>query len=121
MKRIRNGQQEFADQVKKEPGGQYPQRALPAPKQSGEAEAADLGGLGQFPEALGADQAVIVFGNTFTTKVVPTVGAAGDGLPSGVIQAALEKEIGHKLTMKPGCPPRPDLGLAQRPGRPART
>jgi len=112
MERGRQGEQTLAYEVKEKPDDEQSQQTLANPERPDETAPLQQGNAGQLAQTVGADDAIVVFGNAFPTKELAATGAARHRLPFGVVKASLISQVAHlKERSVPGEPPRAALKL----------
>jgi hypothetical protein len=96
VKRVGQFQQTFADEKKEKTGNHHSEGALREPENGGESEALRKRPARQFLQTGGANNAVFVFGDTFTAEESLAFRAARDGFAHGMVETALMRKSLHR-------------------------
>ena len=95
MERIRHGHQELPQEVEDHPSCGQADREFSCPHDGEKARPPREGRLGHVAQARGADDAVVVFRDTFAAEEASALRAAGHGFAEGVVETALVEKRRH--------------------------
>ena len=98
MKRIGNRQQAAPGDVEEQPDRQYARKTFAEDQDAGPVKAPTRRGPGESFQARRADDAVFMLGDALATEKLAAFRAARDSFSEFMVQTALVRERGHKLS-----------------------